>query len=185
MKQTSNTPVVTSIVPNNGTQGQTLTGVLINGSNLTGATAVTFIGTGVTASNLTVNAAGTQITATVTIGTTSTLGVRDISVTTPVGTSTSLIGGFTVNSTSSTTLTFTSSAVSDGYVSHNHEVNTVKIDIDTPPASGKTINTSTYVDHYHTITLSQQDYQSLKSGNTVTVTTSTINAHTHTFTLHI
>ena len=44
--QTPATPTVTSLVPNTGMQGQTLTGVVINGTNLTGATAVTFSGTG-------------------------------------------------------------------------------------------------------------------------------------------
>ena len=57
-------PSVTGILPNSGMQGAVLTGVLISGTNLTGATAVTFSGAGLTASNLAVNGRGTQITAT-------------------------------------------------------------------------------------------------------------------------
>ena len=60
-------PSITGISPNSGMQGAVLTGVLINGTNLTGATAITFSGAGVTAGGLTVNGGGTQITATVTI----------------------------------------------------------------------------------------------------------------------
>jgi subtilase family serine protease len=61
-------PNITGISPNSGTQGAVLTGVIISGTNLTGAMAVTFSGTGVTASGLTVNGGGTQITTTITIG---------------------------------------------------------------------------------------------------------------------
>jgi len=93
-------PTVSSLVPNSGYQGQTLTGVLINGSNLTGATALTFSGSGVTASGLSVNGAGTQITATVTIGAAAALGARNVTATTPAGTSAALLGGFTVTAPS-------------------------------------------------------------------------------------
>jgi hypothetical protein len=89
-------PMITSLVPNNGVPGTSLTGVLINGINLTGATAVTFSGTGVTASNLVVNVTGTQITAAVTINGSAEIGARNITVTTPTAMSAPLVGGFTV-----------------------------------------------------------------------------------------
>jgi hypothetical protein len=89
-------PALTSLVPNAGRQGQTLKKVLFNGNNLTGATALTFSGTGVTAGNLKVNDAGTQITADVKITSKAALGARDVTVTTPAGTSAALAGGFRV-----------------------------------------------------------------------------------------
>ena len=68
-------------------------------------------------------------------------------------------------------------------VGHSHQVTISGPDIDNPPTAGKTI-TTTYVDfHSHTITLNQQDYQTIKNGGTVTVTTSEVNGHTHTFTI--
>jgi uncharacterized protein YjbI with pentapeptide repeats len=91
-------PTVTWLVPNQGAQNVTLTGVQINGTNLTGATAVTFTGAGVTAA-ITGTPTATQITATITITSSATLGPRDVTVTTPGGTSTALVGGFTVVST--------------------------------------------------------------------------------------
>ena len=89
------TPVltVTSVAPNSGNQGQTLSSVVITGINLTGATAVSF-GAGITVNSYTVNSA-TQITANITIAGAAATGARDVSVTTPGGTGT-LTGGFTV-----------------------------------------------------------------------------------------
>jgi len=89
-------PALAYLVPNSGEQGQTLTGVLVNGTNLSGATALTFSGTGVTASNLSVNGAGTQITADIIVTDSAEAGARDVTVTTPLGTSAALVGGFTV-----------------------------------------------------------------------------------------
>ena len=71
---------------------------------------------------------------------------------------------------------------------HSHQVTISGADIDNPPTGGKTIATTTYVDSYynshsHTITLTQQDYQPIKNGGTVTVATSEVNGHTHTFTI--
>ena len=88
-------PTVTSLVPNSGVRGTTLPAVQINGTGLAGATAVAFSGTGVTASNITLVSA-TQITANVIISAAAALGARDVTVTTPAGTSAPLVGGFTV-----------------------------------------------------------------------------------------
>ena len=72
---------------------------------------------------------------------------------------------------------------------HTHQVTISGADIDNPPVGGRTITTTTYTDayynsHSHTITLTQQDFQTIKDGGTVTVTTNVVNDHTHTFTIH-
>ncbi|MFC2042266.1 PQQ-binding-like beta-propeller repeat protein, partial [Chloroflexota bacterium] len=95
-------PTVTSVVPNSGSQGQMLS-VTINGTNLTGATAVSF-GAGITVSNVTVLSA-TQIETTITIDGDAALEPRDVSVTTTGGTGT-LTAGFTVESVAPVTSPF-------------------------------------------------------------------------------
>ncbi len=85
-------PTVTSVSPDSGEQGATLE-VTIGGTNLTGATAVSF-GDGITVNSFTVVSAA-EITANISIDTTATLGLRDVSVTTSAGTGT-LTDGFTV-----------------------------------------------------------------------------------------
>lgn len=59
------TPALTSVSPNQGCQGQSLT-VTIGGANLDGAKAVSF-GGGIDANSFTVDSSGTQITANITI----------------------------------------------------------------------------------------------------------------------
>ncbi len=71
----------------------------ITGTYLTGATAVSF-GSGITVNSYTV-VSSSQITANITISSSATLGDRDVSVTTPVGTGT-LTGGFKVTEPSPT-----------------------------------------------------------------------------------
>ena len=73
-------------------------------------------------------------------------------------------------------------------LAHTHQVTLKGTDIDNPPSADKTINTTEYGTagyggHYHTITLTPQDYQTIKDGGTVTVTTSVVNEHTHDFTI--
>jgi hypothetical protein len=87
------TPALTSVSPNQGCQGQSLT-VTISGTNLDDATAVSF-GDGISANSFTVDSSGTQITANITIDSAATAGPMDVSVTAPGGTGT-LPGGFTV-----------------------------------------------------------------------------------------
>lgn len=84
----------------------------------------------------------------------------------------------TISSTTSD-ITVTSS-VSQG---HTHQVTVSGADIDNPPSVDKTIDTTSSSYHYHTITLTPQDYQTLKNGGEVTVTTSLVSGHTHTFTI--
>jgi hypothetical protein len=86
-------PVVTSVSPNSGNQGQTLTNVIITGNYFTGATAVSF-GSDITINSLTVNS-DTQITTSITIAAGATPGVRDVSVAALGGTGI-LPNGFTV-----------------------------------------------------------------------------------------
>lgn len=84
----------------------------------------------------------------------------------------------------SSDITVTSTVTLD----HTHQVTIKGTDIDNPPSADKTINTTEYGTagyggHYHTITLTPQDYQTIKDGGTVTVTTSVVNEHTHDFTI--
>jgi clostripain len=85
-------PTVTSVNPDYGEQGETLS-VNIDGTNLSGATAVSF-GDGITVNSFSV-VGPTEILANISIDTTATPGLRDVSVTTPDGTGT-LTDGFTV-----------------------------------------------------------------------------------------
>jgi hypothetical protein len=88
--KTVNPPTVTSVSPSSGIQGQTLSGVVITGTNFTGASAVSF-GTGIIVNSYTVDSA-TQITANITCATT---GAKNVSVTTSGGIGTAT-GAFTV-----------------------------------------------------------------------------------------
>jgi len=85
-------PTVTSVTPDSGEQGETLS-VNIDGTNLNGATAVSF-GDGITVNSFSVVSA-TEILANISINTAAATGLRDVSVTTSAGTGT-LTDGFTV-----------------------------------------------------------------------------------------
>ena len=78
-------PVISSISPSQGSRGSTLT-VIISGSNLNGATAVS-LGAGAIVQSF-VNLSPTQISVNVLIDEKAVTGVRDVSVTTPGGSST-------------------------------------------------------------------------------------------------
>jgi YD repeat-containing protein len=83
-------PSITSITPNFGFAGSTITGFRITGSNLHGATAVQFTPSdGITAANPPqVSPDGTSVTVSVTLSATATIGLRVVTITTPDGTST-------------------------------------------------------------------------------------------------
>ena len=83
----SGAPVVTSINPARGAQGQALT-ITIDGTNLTGATAVDFSDTDITAANPPTIISDTRITVIINIAAGTTSGLKDISVTGPHGTGT-------------------------------------------------------------------------------------------------
>jgi hypothetical protein len=86
---TAATPTLTSISPSSGERGAAVP-VTLTGTNLAGATWRAGIGTtypNITFGALTVNAAGTSATATLTLASATTLGVKNLSVTTANGTS--------------------------------------------------------------------------------------------------
>ena len=89
---TASPPTVASVSPSEGSQGQNLA-VTITGTNFTAATAVSF-GSGITINNFSVNS-DTQMTASISIGSSASIGTRDVSVTTPSGVVTKT-DGFTV-----------------------------------------------------------------------------------------
>jgi hypothetical protein len=86
-------PTVTAINPGQGNQGESLN-VIVTGTNLTGATAVTF-GAGIIVTGFTVNSS-TQVTAVISIASDAAAGSRTVSVSTQGGTG-SLDNGFMVN----------------------------------------------------------------------------------------
>jgi hypothetical protein len=90
-------PTLTSISPASGSRGTTVP-VTLTGTNLTGATAVTVSGAGVTANTIVVNQAGTSLTANlvITSGAAVAVGQRDVTVTVPSGNTTTLAAGFRV-----------------------------------------------------------------------------------------
>ena len=87
----TNGPSISAIAPGNVTRNTTVT-LTITGNNLSRATALRFIDANaavdstITASNLTVNADGTQLTATLTVGGSAALGQRVVVVTAASGT---------------------------------------------------------------------------------------------------
>jgi hypothetical protein len=89
----TSTPTVTSVSPDSGSREDTLEEVIITGTNLGGATGVSF-GAGITINNYAVDS-DTQVTANITIAADAAAGKRDVSVTTPDGTGT-LTDGFEV-----------------------------------------------------------------------------------------
>ena len=78
-------PTLGSVAPINGSQGQTIN-VTLTGTNFVNGATVNVSGTGVNVGTVTANSA-TSLTATLTIASNATLGPRNISVTTPNGTS--------------------------------------------------------------------------------------------------
>jgi len=92
-------PTLSSITPTSGvasTTGNVVVPVTLTGTNLTGATSINLTGTGVTVGALTVNGAGTQITANFTIAANASPSSHTVSVTTPVGTTTGTAVTFSV-----------------------------------------------------------------------------------------
>jgi hypothetical protein len=109
---TENTaPTVTNVSPNSGHQGETLTSVIITGTNFTGTTGVSF-GAGITVNSFTEDSS-TQITANITIGGAASTGFRDVSVTTSEGTGT-LTNGFNVTDPPADTTPPEPGTVNDG-----------------------------------------------------------------------
>jgi IPT/TIG domain len=103
-------PTLTSITPNAGAAGTTVS-VTLNGTNLSGGTLTILGAAGVTASN--VVATPTQITATLTITSGAAQGARTVTVTTPVG-GTSNTQTFTVLPPAPTILLLSSATAKHG-----------------------------------------------------------------------
>ncbi len=87
-------PGVSGVSPGSGVQGQTLSNVVINGSNFVSGTTCSF-GSGITVNACTFNST-TQLTADITIGVSATIGARTVSVTNPDAQSGSLTNAFSV-----------------------------------------------------------------------------------------
>lgn len=91
-------PAISSISPGSIARGATVT-LTINGANLAGASALRFINSSgaidaaITASSLTVNADGTQLTATVTVSSGAATGIRVVVVTATAGTTRAVTAG--------------------------------------------------------------------------------------------
>jgi hypothetical protein len=87
-------PTLSSVNPSSGAQGQNLSSVILTGSNFQSGATCSF-GAGITVNSCAVNSA-TQLTGNVTIGSTATLGSRNVTVTNPDSQSSTLSNGFTV-----------------------------------------------------------------------------------------
>jgi hypothetical protein len=86
------TPIISAIAPNSGAQGVVNLLITITGTGLSGTTSLSFLLNGtadmsMTASNITANAQGTQVTAELTIDSAAPTGLRVVRITTPNGTS--------------------------------------------------------------------------------------------------
>ena len=89
-------PTVSSVSPNSGAQGQNLPTVTISGSNFQSGATCSF-GAGITV-NSCAFISSTQLTANITIGTTATVGTRNVTVANPDSQTGTLTNGFTVTS---------------------------------------------------------------------------------------
>jgi hypothetical protein len=87
-------PTVGSVNPSSGAQGQSLSNVVISGSNFQSGATCSF-GAGITVNSCTFNSA-TQLTANITISSTAATGTRNVTVTNPDSQTATLTNGFTV-----------------------------------------------------------------------------------------
>ncbi len=87
-------PSVGSVNPNSGAQGQSLSSVIITGSNFQSGATCNF-GAGITVNSCTFNSA-TQLTASITVSSTATVGTRNVTVTNPDSQTGTLPNGFAV-----------------------------------------------------------------------------------------
>ncbi len=114
-------PSLTSVNPTSGAQGQTLTGVILTGSNFQSGATCGF-GAGITVNSCTFNSA-TQLTANITIGSTATLGSRNVTVTNPDTQFSTLSNAFSVTTPSAISLiqkaTFSRQPTAGGTVTLN------------------------------------------------------------------
>lgn len=78
------------------------------------------------------------------------------------------------------------SSIKDG---HNHTITILFVNVNNPPAEGNTITSSENSNHTHTIMLTQNDFQDLADGATITVLSSlssgNYSSHSHSFSIHV
>jgi hypothetical protein len=87
-------PALSSINPTSGARGQNLTGVILTGNSFQSGATCSF-GAGITVNSCTFNSA-TQLTASITVSATATLGSRNVTVTNPDNQSSTLSNAFSV-----------------------------------------------------------------------------------------
>jgi hypothetical protein len=75
--------------------------------------------------------------------------------------------------------TFTSTS-DDG---HTHTITIQRSEVQNPPASGITRQTSTSTAHTHQFSMTQAELMTVNGGGSVNVTTSVTNVHDHSFTI--
>jgi len=111
-------PTVGSVNPNSGPQGRSLPSVIITGSNFQSGASCSF-GAGTTVNSCAFNSA-TQLTASITISSTATLGTRNVTVTNPDSQTSTLPNAFSVTAPSAISLiqkaTFSRQPTSGGTV---------------------------------------------------------------------
>jgi len=147
-------PTIASLNPSQGACGQTL-GVTITGTNLTGATTVSF-GNGITVNSSHVDSP-TQISTNISIGGTAALGTRDVSVTTGGGTGTKA-DGFTVVTTPPPDTT--APAAITNLAATAATINSVTLTWTAPGDDANTGTASAYDIRYSTATISDANWGS-------------------------
>ena len=176
-------PTLTSISPNSGDLGQTISTVTLTGTGfLTGITTVSF-GSNITVNSTTVNS-GTQITANIIIATNATTGARNVTVTnpTPGGGTGTLTNGFTVNNrTTPTGVTLSLGSVVVGQTS-NATVTVTDTDsgTQTNPTGTVTLSSSDSGDTFGTCSLASSGGNAATC--TASVTPSKVGTSPHTIT---
>ena len=88
-------PVISSISPTSGTQGQTIGTFVINGSNFDPAATLSFGGTGINVNSYS-SRTTTQIVASISVGASAPLGAQDVTITNSNGQQGTLLGAFQI-----------------------------------------------------------------------------------------
>jgi hypothetical protein len=174
-------PTLAGITPDSGVRGTSVP-VALGGTNLTGATAVTVSGTGVTVGTFTVDPTGSTLSATFTISATAATGARTVTVTTPGGTSNPVT--FTVLGPTLTSISPASGIRSTTFVAtltgtELTGASAITISGTGVTASGITVLTSTTISANFTITAA-----AATGARNVTVTTPIGVTNTLTFTVY-
>ncbi|MBV9036118.1 MAG: IPT/TIG domain-containing protein [Acidobacteriaceae bacterium] len=179
-------PTLTAISPTTGLRGTTVP-ITLTGTNLGGATVNTGTGSGITATVLSINGAGTSLTANLVIAANAPTGNANISVTTGGGTS----GSKTFSVTAPPPPTLTAISPASGTIGTNVNITLTGTNLSTITAvnvGGSYINVSNVkvVDNSHvTATLQINLLALLETSTTVSVTTAGGTSNTVTFGLTV